>query len=183
MSKRTIGLIAVLIVVTGVLLAIAVSPQKQTQPKLTPIVATPTPAMQSILMLSPNPLIVSSSSAKVDVNIDTKENLATAVQLEFAFDPKLITNIEITPSTFFENPVVLIKNIDMENGKISYAVGISPVGVAKKGIGTVATITFDLNMKPGEKTEITPLPKTMITAKDVPSSVLKQASGTTITFQ
>lgn len=182
MSKRTIGLIIALIVVTSFLLAIALSPQKTTVSKPAPVLPTPTPVAKTIIFLSPNPLVTSSTSATVDVNIDTKGNNITAVQLELSYDPRLLTVVDASPSGFFNNPLVLLENIDTQNGKISYALAIPPAGAPKRGSGIVATISFKTKMDVGQKTEINVLPKTMVTATGVTSSVLKQARGTTIIF-
>ncbi|RJQ36304.1 hypothetical protein C4559_05390 [Candidatus Microgenomates bacterium] len=183
MSKRTLALIIGLIVVTAVLLAIALSPEKpqENQPisQKTPIV-TKAPVVQTNLFFTPSPLIVSSSSGSINVNINTGENKATAVQLELTYDPKALTNIDIKPGNYFENPIVLLKNVDDKNGRITYAIAISPTGAPKKGEGIVATITFTSLLGPGQKTEITPLPKTMATATGETMSVLKKVSGATI---
>lgn len=182
MSKRTLGLIIALIAITAVLVTIALSPQKPTV-KPQPAIPTPTPVAQTTLTLSPNPLVISSSSASVDVNINTQENEATAVQLELSFDPKMLTVTDITPASYFEKPIVLFKKINNQDGKISYAIAIPPSGTPKKGIGTVAKINIRSLMTAGQQTQITPLPKTMVTASGISPSVLKEALGITIIFE
>lgn len=183
MSTRTIGLIVILIIVTGILLIVA-SNQKPTPPKTAPvpIKVVPTIAPKTILNFSPSPLEMSSPSASVDVNIDTQGQNATAVELELSYDPKVLSNITITPGNFFYNPIVLIKKIDEQEGTIIYAVGISPAGDPKKGIGKIATISFATQMAAGQKTEIKMLPRTMVTANGVAASVLKQAENLTIIY-
>lgn len=184
MTRKTFGLIIILVIVTGFLLAIATNNPKPAPVTNAPVKKLPvvTPVEHSSLSLSPNPLSLSSPSATIDVNIDSGINDATAVQIELSYDPKMITITDIKPGSFFENPLVLLKNINPQQGKLTYAVGISPSGNPKKGIGEVAVISFITNMTPGQKTELKTLPKTMVTASGVAISVLKQATGATIIY-
>lgn len=181
MSKRTLALIIILVVITGVLVALAVTPEKK--PVTPVIVPTPTSVAQTALAFSPNPLTIASASATVDVLVDTQTNPVTAVQLELSYDPKVITSIDVKPGSFFTNPAELLKTIDAKEGKISYALGILPSDVAKKGQGIVATISFRTNLKVGQPTQINFLPKTLVTASGITQSVLKSASNLTILFQ
>lgn len=175
MSKRTLALIIILVVITGVLVALAVTPEKKpATPQAT--VPTPTPAAQTALAFSPNPLTLASASATVDVLVDTQTNPVTAVQLELSYDPKAITSIDVKPGSFFTNPAELLKTIDTKEGKISYALGILPSDNPKKGQGVVATITFRTSLAVGQPTQISFLPKTLVTASGIASSVLKTYS-------
>lgn len=184
MSIKTLILIIFLSVVAGVAVFIAVSPKNETpqgtsqssglQPTKAPNVAFTT------LSIIPNPLTISTPSASVDVSIDTKTNKVTAVQLEISYDPKALTNVDIAPGTFFDNPIVLVKKIDQQEGRITFALAISPSQTAKMGTGNVAMITFTSLITPVGKTEIKVLPETLVTAEGVSSSVLKSSSGTTI---
>ena len=182
MSLRTLLLIIFLSIIAGVAVFVAVSPKNQTQqggPQSS--LFTPTPAMAyTTLSLLPNPFTLSTPSASVDASIDTKTNKVTAVQLEISYDPKQLTNVDIAPGTFFDNPLVLLKNIDEKKGLITFALAISPAQSAKQGTGNVATITFTSNLAKGTQTEIKVLPETLVTAEGVSSSVLKSSSGTTI---
>lgn len=171
MSKRTFALIIVLVIVTSILIALAVTPQKPSAPLV--VAPTPTPAAQTALAFSPNPLTIASASATVDVLVDTKINGVTAVQLELSYDPKVITNIDVKPGSFFTNPAELLKTIDAKEGKISYALGILPSDAPKKGQGVVATITLSTNLALNQPTRISFLPKTLVTASGVTSSVLR----------
>lgn len=174
MSKRTLALIIILVVITGVLVALAVTPEKKT---VTPaIVPTPTSAAQTALAFSPNPLTTASASATVDVVVDTQTNPVTAVQLELSYDPKVITSIDVKPGSFFTNPAELLKTIDTKEGKISYALGILPSDNPQKGQGVAATISFRTNLTVGQQTQIAFLPKTLVTASGITSSVLKTYS-------
>lgn len=183
MSQKTVGLIIALILVTGILVYTAVAP-KQPAPA-TPSTTTPTtPAVlaQTTLALSPSLLSLSSNSGSLNVVIDSGSNKITAVQLELSYDPKMLSAVDITPGAFFDKPVTLIKTIDDKNGKISYALGIAPTGLAKSGQGAVATITFSSAQQTGQATQITFSPKTLVTAEGANSSVLKATSGAAVVF-
>src|SRR5687767_6354561 len=108
MSARTLTLIVTLCVITGALLFVALTP-KQSAPSLPAMAPSPTPAAQSTLSILPNPASVSSPSGSVDVVLDSGTNKATAVQLELSYDPKVLSNVDITPGNFFDNAIVLLK--------------------------------------------------------------------------
>lgn len=182
MSKRTLGLILLLFFVTAGLLYLALQPTQQ-QKTQTAVQPTPTPAASTTFSFVPNPLILSSSSGSVDIMVNTESNKLTAAQFEIQYDPAMVTTVDITPGTFFVNPVVLYKNIDVANGKISYAFGIQPTGDEKQGTGTLATITFKSLMNTtGQDTTFTFLPKTQASQQGILTSVLKNAENLTITY-
>ncbi len=183
MSRRTLILIVVLIGITAVLLAIALTPK---QPPV-PFQQIPTPTIsyaQTTLRINNNPAVVSSTSSaaptySTDVTITTGNNKVNAVQLELAFDVTHLYNVDIKPGPLFQNGVELLKKVNNQNGTISYAIA-SPLG--QKGFlgsGVVAVITFTENGKPGEIARINFLPKTLVTAQGTDKSVLKSAVGAT----
>lgn len=188
MSKKTLALIGGLFIVTAILIYMAVSPNKGVVP--TPLISRPTPApvASSTLTLSPNPLTLSSQSGSVNVDLNSGVNRVTGVQLELQYDPNVLTNVDVNPGTFFDNPLVLSKNIDTEKGLISYMIAIQPInGSPKKGTGTVATIIFNAQGAPGQTSEIKFREKTAVSAftdtgAAIPSSVLKTDTGTIIQF-
>ena len=107
----------------------------------------------------------------------------TAVQLEVAYDPKAVSNVRVTQGAFFTNPVVLLNANDTTTGRISFALGIAPAQEPVNGKGTVATISFTPNpAATATQTEIQLLPKSLVSARGIAASVLKQATGSTITL-
>lgn len=177
MSKRTLALIIGLALITGVLLVAALSPQQQ---KPTKVASGPTPTVNpahtklSISVASAGALL---KNPPLDVLIDSNGDNSTGVQLELAFDPTVMTNVRLTPGTFYTDPFALINNIDQKNGRVSYAVAIKPNGNPVNGRGIVATIYYDL--KPGatkDQVAITFLPKSKATAEGVAPSVLLQTT-------
>ncbi len=183
MSRRTLILIIVLIGITAVLLAIALTPKQAP----TPVNQAPAPIIsyaQTTLRINNNPIVVNSTSSAVttystDVTITTGNNMVNAVQLELSFDIAHLYNVDIKPGPLFKNATELLKKINNENGTISYAIA-APLG--QKGFlgsGVVAVITFSENGKDGEIAKINFLPKTLVTAQGVDKSVLKTAVGAT----
>ena len=181
MPKRTIALLVVLILITASLLYIAFSRTSQPVQDTTAPSATPTPVVQTKLMITPNPLTISSASGTLTIDADTGSNVITAVQLELQYDPKVLTNVNIAvpANGLLQNPVVLLKNIDRTTGKISYSFGIQPTGTGVKGVGPVATLTFTTLTTTGQ-TAISFGPDTKVTAEGQSVSVLKESMGTTI---
>lgn len=177
MSKRTLFLIFALFLIAFVLLAMALyQPQA---PKVTPVKTVVKESVaQTVLSFGNSSLVASSASTlsySIPVNISTGKNKVTAVQLELQYDPEILTNIIISPGSFFTKPDVLLNQIDTKTGRISYAFG---VGLADEGVvgkGTIANLTFSTKTKTPARTTITFLPKTLVTAQGINESVLKQA--------
>lgn len=184
-SQRTLVLILALGGITLFFLFLALRPQWKTQQAPIAVVSpspTPTPYAQSVLSLVPEPIANSApGTLTYDVIVNSNINTVNAVQLELAFDPKILSNISITPGTFFAKPVVLIKNIDYKLGRISYAIGIQPADYGKKGQGTIAAITFSY-LPTATSTTITFLPKTLVAAEGVTQSVLRDAQPVNISL-
>lgn len=171
---RTFILILILVASVTWLLILAVNPNKTSEPQVT---ATPSPA-QSVLTLSDEGLSTSSART-VNVNIDTGTNKVTGVQIELSYDPKVLTSVDIKPGTFFENPVILLKEINIKEGTVSLALGVSPGLGGIYGSGTAAVLTFNTASDSGETT-ISFLPKTLVSGEGIIQSVLKSATGLTL---
>ncbi len=185
-SQRTLILILALGAITLFFLFLALRPQFKnknvTQAPVSPT-PTPTPYAQSVLSLvavqptgTPIP-----NTLTYDVNINSNINTVNAVQLELAFDPKILSNLVIKPGPFFKAPVELIKNINYQTGRVSYALGIQPTDYGVKGIGTVAVISFQYtSIGAPSSTTITFLPKTLVASEGVTQSTLKDAQPVVI---
>lgn len=191
MPKRTLALIVGLILLTVILLFVALRGGLPTQQKPTPqptgapeMTVTPTPPAYTTLQLSPNPVTVTANgTGTVQVMIDTNQNVATGVQIEIAYDPKAITNVVVTPGTFFQNPLIIPSwnKVDQQNGRISHAQVLTPAQSGVKGKGLVATITFSkVTGTASSQTELQFLPKTAVTQSGVNPSVLKTSTGATV---
>ncbi len=189
MPRKTLALISGLVLVTIILFVIALN-NSRNAPSTPPVVMpemsqapsmAPTSPAHSVLTLSPNPIdVLPGVKGTVNVNLDTSDNEVTAVQLEIAYDPNFISNVKVTPTDLFTSPVVFINNNNAKTGRYTYAFGIMPNHNAVKGIGSAATITFTALNKPGETSQLSLLPTTLVTARGVTSSVLKSATGTLV---
>lgn len=183
MPKRTLILILVLIIVTIGLVWLSVytipsqkPPTVTKQPVVLPFAKT-----TITLSSSPTATLADPSIYILDTTISTQDNKVTAVQLELSYDPKAITNVDILPGTFLNDPVVLLKNIDEKNGRISYAIAIKMGGEAVSGSGSVAQVQFSpVKGSNLTTTSINFLPKTKVSAEGQTKSVLKSALGTII---
>jgi hypothetical protein len=175
MSKRTLFLILALFVITFTLLLMVVyQPQS---PKTTPAVVVKETVAQTTLSFGVPEIATPSSSTTLNyslpVNISTGKNKVSAVQLEMQYDPLLLTNVKVITDSFFTKPIVLIDQVDVKTGRISYAFGIGPMDQGVMGNGKVATLTFSTKAGVPEETAIIFLPKTLVTAEGVAESVLK----------
>lgn len=186
MSNKTLGLILALFTLCVMLMVIAIVTNTSQSPAIQTVTRSsmpPAPQLaQTTLALSPNPLSLSSPSASLAVVANTGTNAITTVQIELKFDPKTIGDITLTQGDFLTGAIVLIKNIDYQNGRLSYALGI-PAGIqGKMGTGTVAVIHFTTSLASGQQTQLQFLPKSLATIDGTIQSVLKSTSGGTIIF-
>ena len=185
MSKRTLFLIFALFIITSVLLVVAVYNPNS---KPTTVQITPTPekqVAQTVLLFGELSVATSSSVSNLSysfpINISTGKNKVTAVQLEMQYDPKVLTNVSVAPGLFFKNPVVLLNQIDVKTGRISYALGINPQDQTVAGQGIPASLNFTAKMGAPQETAIIFLPKTLVTAEGTNESVLKLTNSATFT--
>ena len=184
MPKKTTILIVILAIITGILIFLAVRSDRSYKGGKTSmeVTASPTPAIRkpfANLAFSTNPLDVSQSTTaqSIDIVIDTNNKPVSGTQVELSYDPKVLTNVKLTPpfkSPFFgTNPLVLINTVDPTQGRISYAVAVSNNDSEKKGNGSIATLSFTVNKFSGVTfSQITFLPKSAVTTFSSQTSVL-----------
>lgn len=179
-SFKTILLIVILAILAGVLLFVALRPAKKSIVTAPPVpTVTPTQA-HSILTLNPETSATPSGAGittkAVDVMIDTKTNKVDGVQFEIAYDPTILTNVNVTSGTFFTNPLTLLNQVDTKNGKIDYATGIQPTATPAAGMGTVAVISYSiLPTATTSTTTLRFLPKTQVIGQGILGSVLEKS--------
>lgn len=190
MSKRTLILIGLLIIITTGLVLIALySPYSPpVSPSTSTIVPTVTVPVEQTILSFDDPFMATESAVQNSASnaagtvyslplvISTGKNAVTAVQVELGFDPEVLTNVTVDNGSFFNNPLTLLNDVDEKTGKISYAVGISPQDSGLRGEGIVAIINFQAKIAKPEATNITFLPKTLVTAEGVSQSVLKSTA-------
>ncbi len=184
---RTVLLILVLAILAAVLIFVALNPVKKTVTKLAPTPTTKPSIAHTILAMTMDTDASSSSttnslSKSVSVTVTTGTNKIEGVQFEISYDPTILTNVTVTPGTFFTNPIILLNSVDTKNGKINYALGIQPTATdALSGGGTVAKISYTmLPTSTASLTHLTFLPKTQAIQKGTLGSVLEKAIDLTI---
>lgn len=183
-SGKTLILILALALFTAFFLYLALKPTTSA-PVVSRIQPTPTPNVaQSVLTLTAVTLTASpaalNNQKSFTIDVDSSNNKVTAVQVTLGFDPKNISNITITPGSFFPQATELIKNIDYTGGRIAYAIAIPPTGNAVVGKGTIATVHYTVLPTASGNITFTFMPKTLITAEGINPSVLKKSVGLNI---
>ena len=184
MPKTTAILIAILALVTGILVYLAVTSQSARRaPTTQNIVPTEKPVEKTAqVFFNPQNVDLSSGSATsaltVDIMVDSGGQDITGVQAELQFDPKALANVKLLPATgttsFFGSAVnVLFNDVNTQTGRISYATAIPPGGTPKKGVGKIATLNFQKAYGVPSSTQIVFLDKTLVTVLGANQSALK----------
>lgn len=192
MPKRTLLLIVLLSITTLFLVYIALNripTPIQKLPVNQQVVPTTVPIMKNALLyFDPETVQTKRSVSKsADILINASEHKVNVVQLELSYDPEILTNVSINPPSnfsFFGEPfsyIILFKEVDVKNGKINYAIGVSATSSPKTGVGKVATVTFNLKAGQLNPTQIKFLDKTSVAQDGTRESVLKEAKPLTIT--
>lgn len=171
MPRRTLLLILVLIATVAGLLALSLS----NKPSQTTTI--PTSVAQTTLALTA-PIASTSGVLTSNILISTNGNKVGAVQIELSYDPQALGNVDIKAGSFIKNSMELLKKIDTDNGRISYALGV-PFGQKEiQGSGILATLSFT-KLQTSGTTSIAFLPKSLVSTLNVAQSVLRSATGVT----
>lgn len=199
MPKRTVILIAVLTVLTGVLVFLAIRNESQVDSD-PDTVAGPVDEQDiqlektATMSFEPSTVAVEVASAGatfthvVDMTLDTKGHSVDSVQLELQYDPSVLSNVSITASdpNFFGDPATYIEPIeliDSARGRVTYAIAISPVSDAIAGVGNVVQLSFSVNpQSTASATEIQVLDKSMANEVTTHESVLAPVDPLVITI-
>lgn len=169
---KTLGLVVVLATITGLLVFYAMSPQAYIQQNESKKVAE---TIQDTSLFVEPAIKYEDATYSSTVSINTNSNKVTAVQLELSFDPLVLKDVEIFPMDFFTDPIELIKTIDEENGRVSYAISIPQQTEGIMGAGNLAKISYNIASKSGQiQTYIKFLPKTEVSSENTTVSVLKE---------
>lgn len=188
MSRKTLALIAGLTVLTLILVVLALNTGQKGMNKngtgtTATVQPTPTVPAHTVLSLSPNPVPVTANVATVDVMIDAEDNPVTGAQFEIKYDPDVLNFTEVKQGSFFGSALILINDVNRTEGRVTYALGLTPAQIQnpKTGKGTVATLTFTKRSNaPVAGNSALKIENALISAKDIGPSVLKSATGTTI---
>lgn len=178
-KNKTPLLVLFLLLITGILVYMALSPQKSSGPSVQNV--SPQAQANTTLSMSAKPYLseeeMSTSSAKtylLDVNADTGENSITGVQIELSYTPVYLNVIDIIPGDFINEPVTVLKKIDTSAGTISYAIA-TPLGAkGVKGKGIVAKIKFASPANLSDEITFSFSGKTVVTTDATSDDVLKE---------
>ncbi len=179
---KTILLIVLLAIIAALLTYVAISPKGKLNEvlKQTPMVKeNNADSTLSVLNAEKN----SDGTYSSIVYLDSGKNTVTGVQLELYYDPKVVSNVTISPLDYFSSATEALKTIDQPNGRISYAIGTSlgESGVMSKG--NLAKITFTLTPNPDvPTTSFNFMPKTSVHGNGTDESLLKETKDGQITL-
>lgn len=183
---RTLLFVILLGLISALLCLLAIKGLQKTNIANVVVNSEGTLAPETTLSISQNPIKVSTPSGSFyesDIIVNTGANKINSSQIELSFDPSVISYIDIRPGPFFQNPYVSLKNIDLSNGRISYAIGVYPGQEGVSGNDIIATLVYyPSDPKIATRTAINFLPKTEVTAKGSLKTVLKKSTGATFTI-
>src|SRR5205814_1477444 len=113
--------------------------------------------------------------------VNTGTDTITGVQIEAAYDPTVLTNVQLTPGPFFTNANVIINKIDTKNGRISYVIGIQPAGTHVQGQCIAAVIHYSvLSTTTVSSTTISFQPKTFVSVEGTSDTALQKFTDITL---
>lgn len=175
--NKTWLLVAGLVILTVVLLVVSL-----TSKSFSPLKSTPKEVKvdfaHTSLAVSEDIRQLANGKYETDVIINTSEDEISGAQIELSFDPKALTNVDITPGTFINQPAILIKTIDTSTGVIRYAIAIKPGDKMVKGEGVIATISF--NKVGNEPTTLNFLPQSQVSTTSHTQSLLRETASAVI---
>lgn len=129
----------------------------------------PTPTITTLhsLTLAPHHQTIQPDKINIiDIILETQNNTINKprlLQMEIAYDPNALLDIDIVPGDFFNNPIVSLKTINSNTGRISYAIERSATGTTQHASGVAARLTFTPNpLFTGSETALSFLGKTII---------------------
>lgn len=190
MPKKTTILIAVLAVITIALLALALTSGQNLQNLTQPAPTKKTVQKTTKIYFAPAQVeLAVTGPSTADVMVDTQGSDISGVQIEVQYDPKVLSNVQIIPAVdssgfFGTSGIILLNEVIPTTGRISYAVAISAGDTTKKGVGKVATISFQ--KAPGStlsESSINLLDKTLVTQLGENDSVLQKTQPLNIVIK
>jgi hypothetical protein len=146
MSKKIIAVVLILILIVSGFAFVNFVYLKNSNPQqiLPDQKAIPSSTQNVSLALIPSPLITTAGKEAV-LNLTLDGNLYDSgnklIQIELAYDPNMLYGLYITPGEYLINPQIILNNIDILTGRISYALsGVTNVSDSRSNI--VARINF-----------------------------------------
>lgn len=174
--NKTLLLVVGLVILTIVLLALSLTARNSGS---LPIIGNNDGSNETIaftsLSISEDVRVAEAGGYETDVIINSGENQITGIQLELTYDPRVLTDVDINPGSYFTNPTVLQKEIDETNGTIKYLLGTTAGSEPVTGEGPVAVISF--NKTGDEETSIEFSTNTLVTDGRYAESVLSETTS------
>lgn len=167
-------LVAVLILAVGVVLF----SRGFIDPRILGILETTGKGSVTLTLTPSDTSLVAGKGVNADVALDTKGEKVTVAELQLSFDPKVIHIEDISPGSFFKEPVVLQKEIQNGGGKAVFIVGGMEGAL---GTGTIAKVKVVGTGKGSSALVFTRMTK--VAAVDKVDSVLGKAKGALIRVQ
>lgn len=178
--NKTWLLVTGLVILTVILLVVSL-----TSKNFSPLRSTPKEVKvdfaHTSLAVSEDVRLLTSGKYETNITINTNEDEISGVQIELSFDPKSLTNVDITPGTFIKEPATLIKTVDTGTGVIRYVIAIKPGDKTVKGQGVIATVSF--NKTNAEETFINFLPQSQVSTTGHNQSVLRETISAVINLE
>lgn len=193
MRPKVLLFIIILAAVTAVLVFFAVRTTRkpvEEEPRPTGAVYTPAPKTTTVYF-DPQSLdltTTTASASSVDLVVDTSSDKISGVQVDLYFDPDVITDIAIIPPSDQESFLgtsaqyrVLINELNLEEGVLSYTVAHNPRVAPVTGIGKIGTVTFSVDRNVLQSsTQITFGERSSVSKIGVYDTVLKNTTPLTI---
>ncbi len=176
-----IGSVLVVIILAFMIASLLTRPQSPGLNTLYGNIPTPIPATSQSKNAPTSVLsLKKQSDTSIAVLLDTGNKVVSAAQIELSYDTQVLTNVTVTPGTFFDNSLTLINTVDPKTGTIFFASAVSPYGKQKTGKGILGIINFTVLPGITNQTSFSFLPRTKITSEGIDVSVLKDTKDITI---
>lgn len=169
---KIFGIISFLFIVVLAFLAIFLNKNIPPHIKKDLITPLPTPTItqtpEAMMFFHEQKLsLIAGQNSEADIDVDTQGEMPNLVQIELAYDPAAINEVTLVPGDLFENPDVILNNIDEKTGRISFAISVAENTKPERNSGIAAKLIFRVN-KPvfTDKTVISFLPKSVVYSGD-----------------
>src|SRR5258708_9705646 len=138
-----IGSVLVVIILAFMIASLLTRPQSPGLNTLYGNIPTPIPATSQSKNAPTSVLsLKKQSDTSIAVLLDTGNKVVSAAQIELSYDTQVLTNVTVTPGTFFDNSLTLINTVDPKTGTIFFASSVSPYGKQKTGKYIYLLINF-----------------------------------------
>lgn len=150
----------------------------KTPPLADPIPSKPT--ADTVLSFTKETIIVTDTTGKADIRIDTGANDVNFVQIQISYNSQALSDITFEKGDFLQNADVLQNMVNKEKGLATYILSLPKKEKGMKGKGIVASLSFTTTLRDGDTTPLVFTNDTLVTNAHYASSLLKQTIDTKI---